>query len=160
MHQIYRIKTNVSGQIHIMSAPPAERLEDVCRELSARNVCKLISLLTDDDIAALGLSQEALAAHAQGIDFIRIPIVDFGLPEPTVFGREVSPLCKALVRGESIAIHCRAAIGRTGVLASCILKGLGYSSADAMASVAAARRAKIPDTEAQRRFIEEFQLDT
>ncbi len=159
MHPIYRVKTNASGQLHIMGAPPARSLAAVFRELSARDVSKLVSLLTDDDMAALDLVEEASAAGAQGIEFIRFPVVDFGLPDPELLRAEVSRLCEALRQGESIAIHCRAGIGRTGVLASCILKGLGYASEDAMAHVAAARRVSIPDTEAQREFIEEFQVD-
>ncbi|MEM6497164.1 MAG: dual specificity protein phosphatase family protein [Pseudomonadota bacterium] len=158
MHQIYRVKTNVSGQLHLMPAPPSAQLHSVCQALAERNVHKLVSLLTDEDIAALDLTGEPAAAEAQGIEFIHFPIVDFGLPDPDEFRPEVARLCDALRAGENIAIHCRAGIGRTGTLASCILKGLGLPSDEAMARVAAARGTSIPDTDVQRQFITGFQL--
>ena len=159
MHKIFRLKTNASGQLHLMPAPPAKVLNDVCQQLAERDVGLIVSLLADEDIRSLGLQNEPKAAAAQDIEFIHFPIVDFGLPEPVAFRELVSELCAALERGTSIAIHCRAGIGRTGTLASCILKGLGLASDEAMARVAAARGVTIPDTEAQRQFIQEFQLD-
>ncbi|MEM8975872.1 MAG: tyrosine-protein phosphatase [Pseudomonadota bacterium] len=160
MHRIYRLKTNVLGQLHLMPAPPSSALQTVCRELAERNVHKLVSLLTDEDIAALDLTGEPAAAAAQRIEFLHFPIVDFGLPDPDAFRPEVARLCDALRAGANVAIHCRAGIGRTGTLASCILKGLGLPSDEAMARVAAARGIDIPDTDAQRQFIADFQIDS
>ena len=159
MHQIFRLKTNVSGQVHLMPAPPAKALNEVCQQLVERDVSLLVSLLADEDIRSLALQDEPVAAAGQGLEFTHFPIVDFGLPEPVAFRVLVSELCAALERGTSIAIHCRAGIGRTGTLASCILKGLGHPSEDAMQRVVAARGVTIPDTEAQRQFIQEFQPD-
>ena len=159
MHQIFRLKTNVSGQVHLMPAPPAKALNEVCQQLVERDVSLLVSLLADEDIRSLALQDEPVAAAGQGLEFTHFPIVDFGLPEPVAFRVLVSELCAALERGTSIAIHCRAGIGRTGTLASCILKGLGHPSEDAMERVAAARGMSIPDTESQRQFIQEFQPD-
>ena len=159
MHQIFRLKTNVSGQVHLMPAPPAKALNEVCQQLVERDVSLLVSLLADEDIRSLALQDEPVTAAGQGLEFTHFPIVDFGLPEPVAFRVLVSELCAALERGTSIAIHCRAGIGRTGTLASCILKGLGHPSEDAMQRVVAARGVTIPDTEAQRQFIQQFQPD-
>ena len=160
MRPIYRVKTRVPGQMHIMSAPPTNTLEDVCQTLAERDVSKLISLLTDEDIIALSLQEEPATAGTQGIEFVRFPIADFGLPDRETFRREVAHQCDALRRGQSIAIHCRAGIGRTGMIASCILIGLGVSAEDAIAQVSHARGAIVPDTQVQRQFIVDFQLDT
>ena len=159
MHQIFCLKTNVSGQVHLMPAPPAKALNEVCQQLVERDVSLLVSLLADEDIRSLALQDEPVTAAGQGLEFTHFPIVDFGLPEPVAFRVLVSELCAALERGTSIAIHCRAGIGRTGTLASCILKGLGHPSEDAMQRVVAARGVTIPDTEAQRQFIQQFQPD-
>ena len=142
-----------------MPAPPAKALNEVCQQLVERDVSLLVSLLADEDIRSLALQDEPVTAAGQGLEFTHFPIVDFGLPEPVAFRVLVSELCAALERGTSIAIHCRAGIGRTGTLASCILKGLGHPSEDAMQRVVAARGVTIPDTEAQRQFIQEFQPD-
>lgn len=158
MHQIYRLKTNVSGHMHLMPAPPANKLELVCQLLAERGVSQLVSLLSDDDVAALGLENEPAVAEAQGLEFIGFPIADFGLPEAETFSWIVARLCGSLKESRSIAIHCRAGIGRTGTMASCILKELGYSGEEAIERVTAARNTQVPDTEEQRQFILNFQL--
>ena len=159
MHQIFRLKTNVPGQAYLMPSPPAKALNEVSQQLVERDVSLLVSLLADEDIRSLGLQDGLPTVVGRGLELKHFPIVDFGLPEPVAFRVLVSELCAALEQGTSIAIHCWAGLGRTGMLASCILKGLGHPSEDAMQRVAAARGVTIPDTEVQRQFIHEFRLD-
>ena len=58
-----------------------------------------------------------------------------------------------LDKGMNVAIHCRAGIGRSGVLASCILIRAGFSAEQAISKVGTARGIEIPDTEEQLKFI-------
>ena len=52
-------------------------------------------------------------------------------------------------------VHCRAGIGRSGMAAACVAARFVGSPAEAVAAVSEARGLSIPDTAAQRAFIDE-----
>lgn len=61
-----------------------------------------------------------------------------------------------LVAGRSIAIHCRAGIGRASLVAAAVLRMLGVSGEEALARISASRGLAVPDTEAQRQWVIDF----
>lgn len=58
-------------------------------------------------------------------------------------------LCRDIHDGEHAVIHCRAGIGRTGIIASAVLIQSGYSPGAAMHLVPFARGMLVPDTQEQ-----------
>ena len=104
----------------------------------------------------LGLTMEQETIMKAGMGFISHEIADRGLPSEPSFKELVESLYLKLNQGESVAIHCRAGIGRTGVLASCLLIRNGVNPEMAIEQVSAARGVKIPDTREQVRFIHNF----
>jgi protein-tyrosine phosphatase len=61
-----------------------------------------------------------------------------------------------LSNGSAVAIHCRAGIGRSTVLAACILVGDGLSVERAFQLIAEARGCPVPDTKEQREWVDAF----
>lgn len=89
--------------------------------------------------------------------FISFPIPDRGLPaslrDATVLART---LAQQLRDGRAVAIHCRAGIGRSSLVAAAVLVVCGATADDALRSIAAARGTDVPDTLAQRQWVLAF----
>jgi protein-tyrosine phosphatase len=90
------------------------------------------------------------------MDFVHLPIPDRGLPEQRAFAVLAHETLAALRAGVAIGAHCRAGIGRSGILACCILALSGLTAEEAIARVSEARRITAPDTEAPAAFIRDI----
>lgn len=129
-------------------------LEDEILELKHDGVDILVCLLTEAEIKELSLSAEAHLCQEHGIQYISFPILDYGLPDsPTALHRLTQGLVEAIESGKSVAIHCRAGIGRSSTVAASILCAIGTTAENAFDKIQAARGAPVPDTQAQRQFI-------
>jgi protein-tyrosine phosphatase len=58
--------------------------------------------------------------------------------------------------GGTVAIHCRAGIGRSSVIAACTLVRLGAHPDRAFEAIAKARGVEVPDTPEQREWVTAF----
>ena len=91
-------------------------------------------------------------------EFVSFPIPDRGVPESMrETQRLVRSLSAAIADGKAVAIHCRAGIGRSSLIAACILVHLGYDANSAFETIARARGVGVPDTELQRDWVSTFQ---
>ena len=153
---IFRVKTHTPGSVFLLPAPPATRLNSIVGQLAGLGVSRVVSLLTEQDTQSLGLEAEQAVCSEHSIAFSNFPIPDFGTPPREEFRLLVAQLHSQIHAGWSIAVHCRAGIGRTGTLASCLLISCGLSPEEAIARVSQARRTSVPDTAEQRKFIEDF----
>jgi len=55
--------------------------------------------------------------------------------------------------GKHVAIHCRAGIGRTGIIAGAVLLKTGKTAKEAFALISDARGVRVPDTEEQEKWL-------
>lgn len=117
----------------------------------------VVSLLEPAEEHALDLVHERDAVEGQGMHFVSIPLADRSVPPSrTAFSRELEKLDRELTGGRNLAVHCRQGVGRTGIVAACLLTGRGIAPVAAVAGLSAARGIVIPETEEQRHWIEEF----
>ena len=114
----------------------------------------VVSLLTPSEIRELQLDGEREACRAAGIEFIHFPIADRGLPDSAAaFTALIRRIEAQLEQNRGVLIHCRAGIGRTGMLASLVLIALGADADSAFARVGARRApVRVPDTGEQREW--------
>lgn len=152
---IYPLPCPVQGKLWIMPCPSAGAAFD---QLAALGITHVLSLLPDEEAAMLGMGQELDLCAAQGIGFVQYPIVDFGLPDVDDFRKLIARIVVLLQAGESLAVHCRAGIGRSGMVAACTLVALGLGPNQARLAVSAARGINIPDTVEQTEFITTFSV--
>lgn len=116
----------------------------------------LVSLLRPDEEAELGLTEERTLAEKAGIEFIAHPVPDRGLPPDENSVLAVARLLAArLDDGKRVATHCRMGLGRSALLAAATLAVQGIRVDEAFRRIRAARGFDVPDTPAQRRFVEE-----
>jgi protein-tyrosine phosphatase len=112
------------------------------------------SLLTPDEVSELDLRHEATLTRAEGVEFLSLPIPDYGVPpEEESFAQVVRQLDQALHAGRSVAVYCRQGIGRTSVLVAALLVAAGVEPEDAFQRIAKARGRPVPDTREQREWV-------
>lgn len=159
MHSdIYWINAPGHGRLAIMARPRAgDWLPDEISSWKEQGVGAVVCLLEREEIEQLELREEAGLCRNSGIEFITFPIADRGLP-PNVrgFAELVRSLRARLDKGTRVAIHCRAGIGRSSVVAACVLRAYGFTTADAFELIAKARGCAVPDTDQQRDWVESF----
>jgi protein-tyrosine phosphatase len=149
-----------TGPLHLATMPcprGGEWLETDIRALQAECVDILVSVLTAEEITELDLSQEREQCQLYGIEYRSFPFRDHDVP-PCVpalldFAQKLE---RELSSGKAIAIHCRAGIGRSSLLAACVLIIHGKSAIDAFNQIRQARGCHVPDTGAQFDWVEEF----
>jgi protein-tyrosine phosphatase len=146
------------GRLAVLPRPRGDEwLPDEIRSLRTSGVDVLVSLLTSDEVAELGLADEAACCAARGIEFISFSFPDRSVPASTSDAFDlVRRLGNLLTDGKAVAIHCRQGVGRSALMAACVLALLGEGPDDALARVAGARGCPVPDTAEQRLWVLRF----
>jgi protein-tyrosine phosphatase len=149
---IYWIEHAGHPRLAIMARPRSgDWLDDEVDSWRAAGVQVVVSLLEREEEIELGLQSEAAACAAQSIAFVRFPIPDRGVPADPGAARK---LARELAASDAAtAIHCRAGIGRSSVIAALVLNQRGLDAETAFERITAARGLRVPDTEAQRLWV-------
>ena len=150
---IYPVVSDYPGQLFIMPKPSGEWLHDDLKYYRSVGVDTVISMLESDEILELSLQKEGMLCADNMLDFINFPIQDRGLPKFDDFKNLVLNITERLKDNEGVAIHCRAGIGRSGMLVCSVLAALIGSAENAIEIVSKARGVRVPDTQEQREFI-------
>lgn len=145
------------GGCLLLSAHPASQgnLPAALADYRAAGARLLVSLPPSAELEALGLGALAAECAALGLTWAHCPIPDFeppGAPFEAAW-REAAPgLHDLLDAGETIVLHCRAGLGRTGTVAALILIERGLTPAEAITQVRRARPGAI-ETAAQLSYL-------
>jgi protein-tyrosine phosphatase len=145
------------GHLAIMPAPrPENPLDEALLAWKGDGVDIVVSLIQQAEMPGLVEAERDLCQEFD-IDFIWFPIPDKTIPPSR---DAVSTLAKRLANeisaGKSVAIHCRAGIGRSALLAACVLICMEIDGAVALDMIAEARGIEVPETEAQRQWVLSF----
>lgn len=152
--EVFDVPVSAAGHLYIMPCPHGRTTID---DLAAQGIDVIISLLERQEASALSLGQEHMYCEEAGMEFRVFPIADFSLPEREIFLLFISGICADLKAGKSVAVHCRAGIGRSGMTVSGVLMQFGATAQQAIDQVSIARGKKVPDTQAQQQFIKSLE---
>jgi protein-tyrosine phosphatase len=146
---------------HRLAVGPRPRggawLADEVAAWRAAGIDSVISLIEGAEEVELELELEGHFCRARGIEYISFPIPDRGVPtSPDAAAALVDWVVFDLRRGRSVAIHCRAGIGRTGLVAGCVLNVLGHPFDQVFSMIGRARGLPVPDTPAQAEWVRQF----
>lgn len=146
------------GRLGIVPRPRGgDWLEDDLRAWRDAGLDVIVSLLTPEEADELGLQDEAALGCDQGLEFHSFPIPDRGVPESRAAMEElVRAIGRALQSGRNVAVHCRQGIGRSSLLVASALVSAGESPDEAFRRIEAVRRIPVPETEAQRLWVEQL----
>jgi hypothetical protein len=156
--EVYWIEGPWSGRLAIMPRPRGgDWLEDEVSSWQRLGIDVVVSTLTKEEIAELDLAGEQEACVADKIAFVSFPIQDRSLPSSRTATLDlVRRLERELASGKKIAIHCRQGVGRSALLAACVLAASGVEPASTWERIAAARGCGVPDTTEQREWVMRF----
>ncbi len=139
-------------RLAIMARPRAgDWLEDEITHWRSAGIATVVSLLERHEIDELGLGDEPILCATAGIRFLSLPIADRGLPSDS---RAFDAFIQEMANDSApLAIHCRAGIGRSAIVAAALLVQRGLAPELAIEQISLARGTRVPDTEAQRDWI-------
>ena len=152
--QLYVIERAGPGRLATMARPRGgEWLGEEMAGLAASGVTVLVSLLTDTEMTSLGLTGEDAAARVAGLEFLRLPTPDFHVPDHAATLALARELRLRLAAGASVVVHCYGGVGRSSTVAAVVLVLDGVIPAAAWDRIAVARGRPVPETVAQRAFV-------
>jgi len=146
-------------RLAIMARPRGgDWLADDIALLKRAGVQVVASILTDSEAQELELANESAICALQGLSFCNFPIEDRSVPEDlAAFRQFVRQLASDLRASSTVAVHCRAGIGRSSLVAACLLVLQGISAERALQIIEKTRGRPIPDTSEQREWIVSFE---
>jgi protein-tyrosine phosphatase len=146
------------GKLALAARPRGgDWLEDEMAEWRRAGVDTVLSLLTPEEELDLDLKIEAREVTARGMKFASLPIPDRQVPNSEAeVSAALDRLDADLAAGKNVVIHCRQGIGRTGLVAACLLVTKGMNPEAAVKRLSAARGVPVPETAEQRRWIDHY----
>jgi protein-tyrosine phosphatase len=155
---VYWLRELEGVRLALMPRPRSgEWLADEIDGWSRLGVQTVVSLLEPQEVIDLDLADEQSLCRGANLNFISFPIPDRGVPNNSAdFANLIAALEQRLRSGESVAVHCRAGIGRSGLLGACVLSAFGIDPDSAFKMLSRARSVTVPDTEVQVIWVREF----
>ena len=98
--EIFTIKRIRTGTLSQMAAPNPLALEEAISALKAAEINVVVSMLTPEDEAGLGLADEDELCSASGLEFLRLPTPDFTAPEPQALAKAATDIVDRLAQGK------------------------------------------------------------
>lgn len=117
---------------------PIERAAELAREHGIGAVVDLRREACDDEVALA----------AAGLAFLHLPTPDLEPASVTMLDAGVAFARERIARGDKLLIHCQHGIGRSALLALCVMVDQGWAPIDAL-SRAKDRRAAISPSPSQ-----------
>jgi ADP-ribosylglycohydrolase/tetratricopeptide (TPR) repeat protein/protein-tyrosine phosphatase len=122
----------------------------------------LISLVEDDELEELKITNLEEECDRAMINLVRFPIRDVSVPDSMEdFVLMIAVAVDSLKQGETVVTHCKGGLGRAGTTAACIAVAATdaeISASDAIKLVRQARPGTV-ETEAQEQFVAEFEKE-
>ena len=155
---LYWVNGPWPGKVALSARPRGDDwLPDEIASWKKAGVASVLSLLTPDEVRDLGLTKEPAESRSQGLSFHSFPVPDRQVPESEAkLNAVLTESVSALKAGKNLLIHCRQGIGRTGLVAACLLVRSGMTPSAAVDMVSAARGIAVPETREQRDWIERY----
>jgi|SRR5208282_82614 len=156
--KLYWVDGPWPGKLALAARPRGgDWLEDEMASWRRAGIDTVLSLLTPEEEQDLGLKREAQEAKAKGMQFASLPIPDRLVPaSESEVAAALDRIDADLSAGKNVVIHCRQGVGRTGLIAACLLVNRGVSPGSAVDALTAARGVHVPETHDQRQWIDHY----
>lgn len=156
--KLYWLNDVWPGRIALSARPRGgDWLADEVADWKRAGISNVLSLLEPQEETDLDLCGEADEVRGHGLEFFSLPIPDRNVPaSESKLTLALEYLDRRLSGGKNVLVHCRQGVGRTGLVAACLLIKKGMSPSAAIERISAARGEEVPETEEQREWIDHF----
>ena len=156
MELVHWVEMPEPGRLGILPHPwGGKELAKEIGQLRQSGVDVLVSALEPDETLELGLGREADFCEGASMAFHALPIPDWGVPRHPKPVIDLARTLRADIEdGRAVAIHCRAGIGRSALLAATVLVARGWEPGLAFSRLSEARGLVVPATPEQREWVE------
>lgn len=146
------------GKLAVAARPRGgDWLADEIIRWKRQGVGAVLSLLTPQEERDLDLTEEPGVVRSAGLIFNSFPIPDRQVPSSqSNLASVLDKTNRSLAKGTNLVIHCRQGLGRSGLVAACLLATTGLSPGAAVEIVSAARGVAIPETQEQKDWIDRY----
>lgn len=142
----YSVDTPGGGKIGLSPFPKLHEFQD----FKIWRAKYLVTLVEARELAFLGVKDLGKQAEQAGLAWHHLPIGDMAAPDAAFEARwaQSGPLFrKTLAGGGRLVVHCRAGLGRTGMIGARLLVEMGMTADQAIAAVRKARPGAIETAE-------------
>ena len=152
--KIFSVAVEGEPKVAVMARPHGgDGLKDELRVISDEGFSVLVSLLTDAEQAELELVEEGRHCGDVGLKFVRMPIEDMRVPPLDAATIDLlADLRQLHSAGNSIVVHCRAGVGRSPMIAACLMLSAKCGIHSAFIQLSEARGMRVPETPEQREW--------
>lgn len=156
--KLYWLDEAWPGRVALSARPRGgDWLEDEIAGWKQAGISTVISLLEAHEENDLDLQGEGAGVRHQKMEFVSFPIPDRQVPRSEAeLAGALERIERSLTGGKNVLIHCRQGVGRTGLVAACLLLKKGISPGAAVEKLSAARGVVVPETEGQREWIDHY----
>jgi len=134
----------------------SRNLDEDIKEIKKQGIDVIIPLLTKDEMESYGVPDLIETYRRNNLEVLHLPIVDQKIPGREELRKLLLYIDKAFSEGKNILLHCVGGLGRSGLVAACYLKHIGFNSAQAINFVREIRSPRAIETKIQEDFVKEF----
>jgi protein-tyrosine phosphatase len=125
-------------------------------DLTEDGVGRMILLVEDGELERWGDPHIVERAAERGLEILRHPMPDGGVPASLVEMDTILAELRIALDRCSVAVACMGGVGRTGMVAACVLVADGMPAEAAIAQVRSVRHPEAVETERQRSFVHAY----
>jgi protein-tyrosine phosphatase len=153
--RLYRIAEPFGRRLAVSSRPHGwTDLEDQVAWWKKSGVDVVVSMMEYEEAEELGLGRQEEECADAGIELIRCPVPDHGIPtDRDALLDAVDRAVAHLEAGRSVVAHCFAGIGRSPLFVASVLVRQGLAADIAWERITAARGHPLPDTDDQWQWV-------
>jgi len=158
MSRLFLVDGHWPGRLALSDGPRGDDwLEDDLANWKREGMDVVVSLLTSKEEQNVGLKSEAVTVKKLSVDVISLPIADLQVPRSrNALTGTLEKINAELSSGKNVLIYCRQGIGRTGMVAACLLVVNGWIPRAAVNHLSSVRGTPLPETPDQRNWIDHY----